>query len=67
MLFYFHPGDAPLWLVFLWVIVFPAALVGLAVWGLFKLGVGEPPKSHDEKVNSLLFAVKEKADEEESK
>jgi hypothetical protein len=54
-------------LVFLWVIVFPAALVGLGVWGLFKLGVGELPKSHDEKVNPLLFALKEKEDEEESK
>jgi hypothetical protein len=66
MLFYFHPGDAPLWLVLLWLIVFPAALVGLAVRGLYKLGVGEPPKSHDEKVNPLLFALKEE-DEEESK
>lgn len=63
MLFYFHGGDA-FWLSLIWIFGVPAALIALGVWMVFKLGIGEPPKSHDEKVNSLLFSLKETDDEE---
>lgn len=66
MLFYFHPGDVPFWMVFLWVIVIPGAIVALGVWGLLKLGVGEPPRSHGEKVSPLLSALREAEDETNS-
>jgi hypothetical protein len=64
MLFYFHPGDLPFWLFFIWVVVIPAALIALGVWALSQLGVGETPKSHDEKVSPLRFSLRETDDEE---
>lgn len=52
------------WLSMIWIFIIPAVFVALAVWACFKLGIGEPPKSHDEKVNPLLFSLQETKDEE---